>query len=364
MPELKIANTALSDMTNNVDDVVVDSLNTDGVGAQDETEYTNTNWAKYWGYFNEIPELKSAMLMKAIWNVGKGWKASPEFTTILENLQGWGKDTFDDILFNMEVTRRIGGDSFAEIIRDEKGRLQNLKPLDPSSIKIVVNRKGQIIKYVQISKLPKSKEIVFKPEEIFHLSNNRLADQIHGISDIMSLEKTILAENETFTDLKSIMHKQARPLIFFKLGTDDPTKIAAFIAKMDEATNKGENVYIPDDDNSVKTEVVQVNVSQMVLAWRNDLMNRFYRALGLPLVIFGAANSTESGSKMEYLAHEQVFEKDQRYIEKQIWNQLFIRIDLIPPTSMLENLQTDQAKDGAASQMNIQPSDVTAGVGK
>ena len=172
------------------------------------------------------------------------------------------------------------------------------------------------------------------------------------------LEKEISIE-----DMQKIMHRQARPMIMFKLGTDDTVKIAAFVKKMDAAVNKGENIYIPDDANSVDFEVVQVNVSSIIMEWRNDLKNRFYRTLGLPQIVFGSAGTTESGGKIEYLAHEQIFEKDQRSVENQIWQQLQLRINLIPPTSLLDNMEQDASKDGAMQQVNMQPSDVTAGAG-
>ena len=79
--------------------------------------------------------------------------------------------------------------------------------------------------------------------------------------------------------------------------------------------------------------------------------------------MFGSSGTTESGGKIEYLAHEQIFEKDQKYLEQQIWNQLFIRIDLIPPVTLLENLQNDEAKD-ANQGLEFQPSDMTAGEGR
>jgi hypothetical protein len=94
--------------------------------------------------------------------------------------------------------------------------------------------------------------------------------------------------------------------------------------------------------------------------YRNESF--FYRSLGLPLTVFGAASGTESQSKIEYLAHEQVFSKDQRFLENQIWNQLYLRIKLNSPVTLLENLQTDEAKDGNQG-MEIQQSDVTAGSG-
>jgi len=354
-----------SDMTNVVEDWEVTALSTDGTTDQDETEWVNSKWTTYWGYFNSIPDLKSAILMKAIWNVGKGYTADPETQVILDHITGKGKDTFEDILFNMEVIRRVGGDSFAEIIKDEEtGILVNLKPLDPGSMKIIYDRKGIIKRYEQTNKLPKGERsiIKFKPEDIFHLSNNYLADQIHGISDIEALEETIKAEAESFKDIKQVMHHQAKPFIVFKLKTDNQTKIDELVAKIDTLRNKGEDLYIPDDEDIFSYEVVQVNVNQFVLAWRDDIRNKFYRAMGLPLIVFGQAGQTESGGKIEYLAHEQVFEHDQKYIERHVWEQLGLRIDLIPPTSLLDNLQTDQRKD-AAQGMEIQPQDLTAAKG-
>ncbi|MFH1645977.1 MAG: hypothetical protein ABIB11_06105, partial [Candidatus Omnitrophota bacterium] len=151
MVKLDMTEARASDMENRVDVYTVDSKTTDGVSDQKETEWTNPKWTTYWGYFNAVPDLKSAILMKAIWDVGKGYTAKPPYDTQLENIKGWGKDSFDDILFNMEVIMRVGGDAFAEILRNEKGTLINLKPLDPGSIKIIVDEEGIIKRYEQTS---------------------------------------------------------------------------------------------------------------------------------------------------------------------------------------------------------------------
>ena len=345
----------------------VDSKQLDSVGDQEETTWINAKWSQYWGYFSYVPDLKSAILMKAIWNVGKGWTADARTEVILDHITGWGKDKFSDILFNMEVIRRVNGDSFAEIMRSEDGKIINLKPLDPSTVRIVVDRKGIIIRYEQIAKVKGTNAPTkFQPEDIFHLSNNRMADQIHGISDIESVEKIILADEESFSDMKKVMHRQAKPLIMFKLGTDDQQKINAFVTKMDEATNKGENIYIPDDENAVSYEVVQVNPSAIIMQWRDDIRNKFYRTIGLPQIVpGGGGQSTESESKVIYLAFEQLVEHDQRFIEDQVWEQLQLRINLIPPATLSESLQQDTAKDGGmGGQMGFQPSDMMAGAGR
>jgi len=375
MGNLNIANASSSGFTNDTSlEVTIPQLNTDGVTSQKETTWQSYKWAQYWGYFNACSELKSAIIMKAIWNVGKGYDCDNRTRVILGHIKGMGKDTFKEVLFNMDIIRYINGDSYAEIIRDkETGILINLKPLDPGTIRIVVDESGLILRYEQVSKVPtgilnKIKSFIlgesvikFKPEEILHLSNNRLADQIHGISDIESIENIIKAEYESFDDMKKIMHRQAKPMIMFKLGTDDSTKIANFIGKMDAATRDGENIYIPDDENAVSYEVVQVNVSQVIMEWRNDIKNKFYRTMGLPQIVFGSSGTTESGGKIEYLAHEQVFEKNQTFLEDQIYNQLGLKINLIPPQTMLDNLQTDQAKDGTNQ---FQQSDLVAGAGR
>ena len=356
-----ITNSQSSDMTNYVKDVEVLAMNTDGVSDQDETTYQNSRWSQQWGYFNKVPDLKSAIILKATWNVGKGYTADPLTSVILNHITGWGKDTFEDILFNMEIVKRVGADAYAEIIRDDKGLILNLKPLDTGLMRIVIDRKGIIKRYEQVSKIKETPVKKFKPEDIFHLSHNRLADQIHGISDIDAVEEIIKAENESFVDIKKIMHRGARPMILWKLKTDDRTKIANFVAKIDTARNLGEDMFIPDDEDIVTHEVVQVDVGNGIFTWRDDIRNKFYRTIGLPQIVPGAGGqSTESESKVIYLAFEQIVEKDQKHIERQIFEQLGLRINLIPPSTLSQNLQTDQAKDGNA----FQPNDTTAGVGQ
>jgi len=356
---LDIGNAAQSNVSTIVTDYSIDSKSLDSPSDQKETEYINSNFAKQYGYYSSIPDLKSAIIDKAIWLTGRGWTANIRDTIVLESLRGFGKDSFNDIIQNMLINMCIGGDAYAEIIRDpDTDELINLKPLNAGNMKIIVDDKGIIKRYEQINK---GKTIKFKPEEIFHLCNNRIGDQIHGISDIDSIEQTLLAEGESFTDMKKIMHRQAKPLIMFKLGTDNATKIASFIAKMDKATAEGENIYIPDDADAVSYEVVQVTPSPLVLNWRDDIRKKFYRTIGLPeLLPGGGGEATESGGKIGYLAYQQKVEYGQRYIEVQIKNQLGIEIDFLSPESISPNLKQDEQKDPGA----FLPSDTTAGVGE
>ena len=181
--EYDVGSATSSDMQSAVEEVTIDQRSTEGAEAT-ETYYQCSKWPQWYGYYRSIPELKQAIDTRAIWTVGKGYEAKPRARAILSLIHGWGEDTFNDILKNMIITKRICGDAFAEIIRDKKtGILLNLKPLDPSTIRIVVNKKGIHQRYEQVSKTTKQ-VIKFPPHKIFHLLNKRVADEIHGIGDI------------------------------------------------------------------------------------------------------------------------------------------------------------------------------------
>jgi hypothetical protein len=354
--------------------VSVETKNMDGPSDAKETRWDNDNFTQNWAYFLSMGDLKSAFLMKSVWNTGKGYKADGRTTEILDRIRGWGKDTFEDILFNADLIANVGGGSYTQIIRDpEDGTLVNLRPMDPAKMSNIVDSQGMLKRFEQTTSFPKKgftnriKNFLgithvqkFAPEEIFYLTNNRLGDQIHGISDIEGLEPTILAEKESFEDMQKLQHFQVRPFIIFKLKTDDDDIIDGIITKIENTRQKGEDLFIPDDDNILSYEVVQVNPSQIIMDWRNDLKNKFYRQLGMPMIIFGASGSTESGGKIEYAGHEQVFERNQRKLEKQFEAQVGLKIDLISPASLLGDLQGDEAKD-ANQGLEFQKSDVQAG---
>lgn len=369
MPGLNISNAVNGSSNSGIDDYQIATKNLESGGDTEETQWINTQWPVQWGWFNQSSELKSALILKTIWEVGGGYTCDSGTSVILDYISGWGKDTFDDILFNMKLIARIGGDSFAEIVKDaSSGKIINIKVLDPSTIRIIVGRNNIILRYEQIAKTDKTVPGVvtkFEPKNILHFSNNRLGNQIHGISDIDILIPTLQAEEENFPDMKSIMHRQAIPFILWKLKTDDKTKIAEFVQKVENARKLKGDMYIPDDENIATYEVININISAVIFEWRNEIRNKFYRVIGLPEILpSGASGATESGSKVGYLAFEQIIKKEQRQIEKWIWNQLFMKIKLASPDSLAAPLQQTNAALGQGNGMLPQPSDLQAGIGR
>lgn len=371
MGELKIGAAQTSNMSEVVEDVTIETKQTDGISSQDETYYTNQNWSKQLGIYKTIPEFKIALDMRSIWTVGDEIKCNAPTKVILDHITGWGKDTFRSILKNMITVRRLGEDAYAEIIRDDEGTIVNLKVLDTGSIRQVYDKKGNLKRYEQISKLPDGKKgkIEFKPRDIFHLTNKRIADEIHGTADSDALQSILNANNESFNDMRQIMHRFVKPMFKFMLDTDNEAEIEAFIAKCDAAVNKGENIYLPKDTVTQELIAVPANATLNPLPWREHLRNYFYQVVGIPQIVMGSASDiTESAAKIAYLSFENSVKDEQTDLIEQIWDQLNLHVKLNFPNSLKNELLSDENKDASANGMpqglDMQPGDTMAGVAR
>lgn len=361
MPETNIGAAQASNLQNVQTDFSITREDTDAAFEQEETIWTFENWTKWFGYYRQVPELKAVIDAKATWTVGKGFQTTPLTTQILYSIVGWGKDTFNTIIENAIRTYQIGGDFFAEIVRGEDGQLINLKPLDTGAMKIVVNSKGIIKRYEQISKV-KAKPKKFEPENIFHLARNRVGDEIHGQSMVEPLVKIIDAKQEAFADERKLMHRHVKPMRIWHLDSDDPSKITAFKTTIDKATEDAENIYLPKDTVEHEIVAVPTNATLSPIPWLEYLDNKFYEAGGVPKIIIGNSSEfTEASAKIAYLAFQQTIEEEQLFIEEQVGLQLGITIELEFPANLENELLSDKKKDG---DMSSQPNETTAGSGQ
>jgi len=348
----------ISDVRNNITDYEVDTQSTDGPVDQKETTYDNSNWTQQLGYYKAIPELRAAIDAKARWTIGRGFKADPYTTSILDEIKGFGADTFNSIIENMIRTKMIGGDAFAEIILDDDGFLINLKPLDPGSMRIVANRKGIIIRYEQINKTEGKKNKTWKPEEIFHLTRNRVADEIHGVSVKDAVENIILMRNEAMTDWKRVLHRNVEPLFIFHLDTDNESKINAVKAKYNSARKEGENLFVPK--GAVVPELVSVagNATLNPLAWIEALNGYFYQAVGIPEIVLGNSKVlTEASAKIAFMCFQRNIEEDQLEDEEQILAQLNLVVRFEFP-AIIQNEMLSEKPEVEPNQ-GMEPNDTT-----
>jgi hypothetical protein len=362
--EFNPSNITTTNMKTNVGNITVNPISPEGAQAQDETTYINHNFTQYFAYYKKVAEVKSATDMMTHWVIGDGYISGDARTKVLlGHITGWGTDTFDDILENLDKISRINGDSFAEIIRDEKTNLLlNLKVLNPEKVSIVASSKGRLKGYDITQADGTIKRL--SPEKVFHLSNKRVADEIHGTSDYESVENIINALNESFEDTKMLVHLNVYPVRFLECDFDDPTKLATTKTQYQTAIKNKEVILIPKGTISIVDAGLSNNATFNPLPWRETLKNQFYQMIGLPQILMGgAAEFSESSAKIAYLAFERTVKQRQRYLITQIKEQIGLEVEIDFPTSLQNELISDTKKDGAGQQTGFQPNDVIAGRG-
>lgn len=341
--EYDITSTTQTSMATVVKDFIVKLMTLDKSQDQKETIYDNSYFNQYLGYYKIIPEYKTAINAYATWVVGKGWTSDTSTKLMLENISGWGEDTFISIMWNMLVMKKIQGDAFAEIIRNDKGKLINIKPL--GTLRIVTNKEGKILRYEDIET-----NIKFNPTEILHLCNDRIGNEIHGTPITQSIKWALDARNEAMEDKRREEHRSTVRIM--EVEEDDTSRLSNLKRDYAEAINKGEVLLVPKGTGTIQDFAAP---QSQKLEWIRYLENAYYQALGIPKVILGGSEEfTESSAKIGYLTYEQIYTKEIEELKADLWNQVAIKIEFVKPASLVNETLTGEKGN---EQTSFQPQD-------
>ena len=347
-----ITETTTTSMDSTITDYSVAAQNLDSPSGLKETEYKNTNFSKWLGYYRTIPEVRKPIGDYATWVVGKGVITDTRTQVILDNLTGWGEDNFLSIMWNMLVVKKFNGDAYSHIIRNDAGTLINLKPLNAGRMTTITNPDGIIIRYDYT--LTNGKIKPFQPNEIFHLCNDRIGDEIHGTSVIEAAEWIILARNEAMTDIKRTAHRTTIRVLY--IDEDDKERLTNLKRDYAEAMEKGEVLILPTLEKDAKFQDLQIPPIQAYLEWIRYLENAFYKAIGSPKSLTGDAEGIpESGGKMAYFNHEPIHAREVTDLQDDLWNQIAIKVEFNKQPSLKDSIETTENKNNA--QTGFQPSD-------
>jgi len=349
MTEYDFNQTTKTNLDNEVDDYSVSSYTLDAASPSGETSHTFDEASNNFGIYKRVPVAKQAVDALARWTAGRGYNTlSKKDEFRLENINGWGEDTLDSIFQNMIIVKKVVGDAFAEIIRNKKNQIINLKPISPERMKIVTNNKGIIIRYEEIDNKEKKKG-EFKPQDILHISNDRVGDEIHGTSVFKSCRWAIEALEEALDTYRKIM-KRALALGIIYVDSDDTDKLNKIKENYKDAVNKGEVMVVTGNREDISIEDSKVSVQDFV-TWIRYLESYVFQSLGVPKSILGGTQEyTEAASKTSVFTFDQVWMTEQRLLEQDIWAQLAIKIKFNRPTSLKDEMQsTEQANTGQTS---------------
>lgn len=357
MAELNISNATTTNLSGTVQNYSVGAQALDFAGAGEETFWYFKDATKNFGYAKSIPEIFSGLKALTIWTAGKGYEVQPgdmRTKQILEHIDGWGEDTFQQIMQNHIFVKKAIGDAFAEVIREDNeefGKLINLKPISPERMRTVVNPKGRISGYDVLQSSGEWKRM--KKWQIFHSCNDRIADEIHGNSVIDICKWIIDAIHEALADDRMIKHRDLAMGILYA-DTSNTTKLNDLKARYADAIKKGEVLVLPKNTAELRDSGVKPSDR---IAWIQLLKSYLYEVLGVPKIIATSEGYTEAGGKVGFLTFEPTYTNEQTLLEQDLWNQLGIKITFNRPPSLSSFMQESEGKN--TGQVSIQQNELT-----
>jgi len=331
-----------TDFSNQGTEFTVDAVDTDGATLK-ETFYI-PKFSTYNGFYRTIPELRAVLNKFTSWTFGRKIKADAKNKKKLDKIKGIGRESPRSVLKNCWRVAMICGDSFAHIIKEG-----NLKPLNPGKVAIVANEQGIIIGY-EMKTSVKGETIRFDPEEIYHLSYEREADEIHGIPFPEALETLIEMRNEALGDLRLLYHRTVFPTNFFEVETSDTAKQNALTETINKAYKYSENVVITA---GVLKEIKKLSQPQYAgndvnsLSYIKFLVRLFVTSCGMPEVVMGWGEmTTEASAKVIITSYEQEIWDMKLYNQEAAEIQLKITFEIEPAPSIMDTMIKDEKKDG------------------
>jgi len=354
-----LGSTTTTAMNSGVPDISFGSSTLDVGGSSKERVVDYPDWPRNLAYFEEVAEYNSAILALARWTVGLGFETDTRTKVILDNITGWGEDSFQSILQNMIIIKKVNGDAFAEIIRDdETGSFINLKPLNPETMRTIVDTKGIIIRYEEWDKKKRLRK--FETNKILHLCNNRIGNQIRGYSTVKPIKWVIDARNEAMSDWRRISHRSTIRVLH--IDSEDTARLTTVKEQYKEAIKNGEVLILPGKPGETELSDFTLPTIDPFIQWIRYLEGFFYQVLGVPKVIANSSDFTEAGSKIGFLTFEPVYSEEQTLLEQDLWNQIAIKVKFRRPPSLSGVTQENEKKN--SSQTGFQPTDTTATAGR
>ena len=348
MAELDLSKSTTTEMGAN--DYIVDAkaLDTENAG-NGETYVYFEDAMELLGYYFNIPQIHSHLDILATYVAGKGYKTeNPQDQIDLEHITGLGEDSFQSIMWNHQVVKKVVGDAFAQIIT-QSGVLINLIPISPERVKVVI-KGGRILRYeIWDGSIWK----ILNPTEMLHSSNNRIGDQTHGTSQIEACKWLIDALEEAQITNRKI-DRQRRALGIVEFATNDAGKISYANAAIKKAVDDGEMLGYGKD--TMKLLDFPNKGTGDGMAWIQWLENKISQNLEVPKALTTTEGLTEAGGQVGFLTFEPIYTREQADLEADLYAKLGMKITFIRPPQLGGVVADNQDKNNAGA---LQPTDTT-----
>ena len=333
-------------------DYKVGSISPDSPVNVDENFWDNSRFTIWFAHYIKHAKVKKAIDNFADWVLGLGYTTDSRTKVILEHIQGNGKESFDDLMWNAIVMKKVNGESYTHMIIDKDSNLLiNARSLSPNHMRVIYSGKGRIKEYRHYSVAEKSGEFVtYQPNEILHMINDKVADEMHGRSVIEAIEWNVDAQEEAKRVHRKLVWR-AGVVRVIMVDTSNAAELATLKAQYKIAEEKGDVLLLPME--KAKAVDFKQNLDHAgIINWLNYLDNEFYISIGFPRDLAGAStNATEAGMKMSYITYMPLYEKEVTELENDLWNQFQIKISFNRQQSLLGQEQSNEAKNTGQTNM-------------
>ena len=356
MGEFDLNKATTTDFTNQVPDFIMDAKVLDVDNSSGETITYFENAVTDIGYWQNDPIVFSAANGLATWAFSLGWTSDTDTITEFEHFTGRGNETFETIMWNHEVMKLVVGDAFMEMVWNEKmTKILNLINISPERVR-VISKDGRILRY-EVWNGSKWKK--FKTTHMYHTSNKRIGDQVHGTSQIQAIRKSIDARQEAEADERVIKHRdKALGIVYYK--TNNEGKIQFANSQIEKAVKNGEMVGLPEDTAEILPYPSKSSEDRQ--NWIQSRENHTYSSLGVPRNMITSDGTSEVGGINGHLIFEVTSGKEALDEEKAIWSQMSRKINFTRPISLAPNAQDNQDKNTGTT--TIQPAEATPSVNR
>jgi hypothetical protein len=272
----------------------------------------------------------------------------------VRNIMIWG-NVFIEIVMESNLKKSDDGHNLGWGISE-------LKPLNPSTMKVYRYETGEIIGYIQ---RPKSRRwkwggakltrrrvgskkssgqkqkhwkdevkekypgaVVFDKDQILHLKWNQLPSAEYGISPIEPVKDVLTTYIGVMGDVSAIIKRYGSPKIIWRIGTPERPPSKRMVNEFHDSVTA---LAIADDisvSGVVDWSVLDAGLKVMDMEpFIQFLRNDVFAGLGVPeLIMGGNVSSGQAGSEMALEAFNRMIMELQRFIEAESRTQFFPRI--------------------------------------
>lgn len=294
--------------------------------ARGENKYSyQSEYLKWRGYYDDVPVLRSVInavadATTASWLTkgGKGTQAA----TMFDSIEGNGKETFKMLMTNAIKVGMICGDAYFEIVTNGDLMLENLVMLPSDNIRLVIDN-GTVKRYEEIDGKAK-----WKPQEIFHYTNNPIGAMVHGMSDIQPLQNLLIDLKQVQDDMANIYHLYSAPIEDIAIDSDNAEEQSEFETKYRQMRHiNPKQIFRPK--NSVEIDYVGLPAGSVLdpAIWHRIIIEQMLSSFRVPDLALGTGTvNSEESARMKFSGFRQLVRMKQQLLEDHIERQLLSKM--------------------------------------